>query len=87
MKYQKLIDLCKGAYNSGDLSSAWEYWKMIYGLLDRKLSKIDKGDQTKITEFFNEYHSYMEQFTDEEVYDITDYGKEQYNLKMGYLEI
>lgn len=87
MKYQELIDLCKGAYNSGNLSSACEYWEMIYGVLDKKLSKIDRYNKAERQECYNEFNEYMKQFSDKEVYDITDYDKEQYNLKMGYLGI
>lgn len=87
MEYQELIDLCKGAYNSGNLSSAYKYWEMIYGVLDKKLSKIDKHNKVEIQERYDEFNEYMNQFSDKEVYDITDYGKEQAYLKMGYLGI
>lgn len=75
MEYQNLVELCKQAYNKNDLSSAYKYWGMIYEVLDKKLSKIDINNEEDRFKCYEEYNSYMKQFTDKEVYDITDYGK------------
>lgn len=75
MEYQNLVELCKQAYNKSDLSSAYKYWEMIYEVLDKKLSKIDINNEEDRFKCYEEYNSYMKQFTDKEVYDITDYGK------------
>lgn len=75
MEYQNLVELCKQAYSKKDLSSAYKYWEMIYEVLDKKLSKIDINNEEDRFKCYEEYNSYMKQFTDKEVYDITDYGK------------
>ena len=75
MEYQNLVDLCKQAYNKNDLSSAYKYWEMIYEVLDKKLSNVDINSEEERFKCYEEYNSYMKQFTDKEVYDITDYGK------------
>ena len=75
MEYQNLVELCKQAYNKNDLSSAYKYWEMIYEVLDKKLSKIDINNKEDRFKCYEEYNNYMKQFTNKEVYDITDYGK------------
>lgn len=75
MEYQNLIKLCKQAYSKKDLSSAYKYWEMIYEGLDKKLNNIDINNEEERFKCYEEYNSYMKQFTNKEVYDITDYGK------------
>lgn len=75
MEYQNLVELCKQAYNKNDLSSAYRYWEMIYEVLDKKLGKIDINNEVERFKCYEEYNNYMKQFTNKEVYDITDYGK------------
>lgn len=70
MEYQELIDLCKQAYNNKDLSSAYEFYKQLYQAFNKKLSiTLDKQ------ECYQEYFKALEQFTNEQIYKITDYGK------------
>ena len=75
MEYQNLIKLCKQAYNKKDLSSAYKYWVMIYEVLDKKLNNIDINNEEERFKCYEEYNSYMKQFANKEVYNITDYGK------------
>lgn len=75
MEYQNLVELCKQAYNKNDLSSAYKYWEMIYEVLDKKLGKIDINNEKDRFKCYEEYNNYMKQFTNKEVYDITDYGR------------
>lgn len=75
MEYQNLVNLCKQAYSKKDLSSAYKYWEMIYEVLDKKLNSIDINNEEERFKCYKEYNDYMKQFTDKEVYDITDYGK------------
>lgn len=75
MEYQNLVKLCKQAYSKKDLSSAYKYWEMIYEVLDKKLKNIDINNEEERFKCYKEYNCYMKQFTDKEVYDITDYGK------------
>lgn len=82
MEYQNLIKLCKQTYNKKDLSSAYKYWEMIYEVLDKKLNNIDINNEEERFKCYKEYNDYMKQFTDDEVYTITDYGKQQAYKKM-----
>lgn len=75
MEYQNLVKLCKQAYSKKDLSSAYKYWEMIYEVLDKKLKNIDINNEEERFKCYKEYNDYMKQFTNKEVYDITDYGK------------
>lgn len=75
MEYQNLVKLCKQAYSKKDLSSAYKYWEMIYEVLDKKLNNIDINNKEERFKCYEEYNNYMKQFTNKEVYDITDYGK------------
>lgn len=77
MNYQELVNACKKAYADKDMNKALEYWEKMYDLLDEKKSKFDKTDEKNIYACFSEFDSYMKQFTDDEVYTITDYGKEK----------
>lgn len=85
MEYQNLVELCKQAYNKSDLSSAYKYWEMIYEVLDKKLGKIDINNEEKRFKCYEEYNNYMKQFTDKEVYDITDYGKRQMEIEREHI--
>lgn len=75
MNYQEIVNACKKAYADKDMNKALEYWEKMYDLLDEKKSKFDKTDEKNIYACFSEFDSYMKQFTDDEVYSITDYGK------------
>lgn len=73
MNYQELIDACKNAYAEKSLNGAYRYWEKIHNLLTSKLD-VCQNEKERF-ETYKEFHQYMEQFTDDEVYDITDYGK------------
>lgn len=74
--YQELVNKCKQAYKEKNMLIASTLWKELYSLL---YSKLDNAtDENARIELFREYDKYMEQFTNDEVYDITDYLKEQY---------
>lgn len=79
MNYQELVDKCKKAYADRNLELADKYWCEIFDVLDKKL-KNNEEDKFNI---YQEFHTYMEQFTDNEVYAITDYGRRKAYLKMG----
>jgi hypothetical protein len=65
---QQIVTDCKKAYKENDLKTAYEKWSE----LNDKVSDI------------NELDNYMKQFSDKEVYAITDFGKRQSYRKMGY---
>ena len=73
--YQEMVDKCKKAYKDKNLKLAYQYWCEIYDILDKKLSNVSKEEEKK--SLYMEFFDYIDKFTDEEVYDITDYGKEQ----------
>lgn len=82
MNYQNLVDKCKKAYKEKDLTSAYKFWEKIYDILDERLNKFDIANDEKRNKCYQEFNKYMKQFTDDEVYTITDYGKQQAYRKM-----
>ena len=83
MNYQELVDKCKKAYADKDLKLAWQLWEELGKIID-KLDEIDIKDDEKRNAIFEEYHSYTKQFTDEEVFGITDYGKQKAYREMEF---
>lgn len=57
----ELVKKCKAEYKNKNLKSAWNFWCRIYD----KFEKDTKGLFTQ-----------MSFFTNDEVYDITNYGKQ-----------
>lgn len=72
--YQELIDKCKQAYKNNNIVSAYHYWEQIKELLSNKLEEC-KEDKEQRWKVYAEYDDSINQFSDEEVYDITNYGK------------
>ena len=62
---QSLVNRAKKAYKDRDLKSAGIYWTKIYEACPETMTMQD----------FEEHDKYMRQFTNEEVYTITDYLK------------
>ena len=87
MNYQKLVDKCKKAYKKHDLHTAYLCWCEIHDIFQNKLDKFDKYDEINVLNCYQEFHEYIEQFTNDEVYDITDYGKELYYIEEGYRKL
>lgn len=84
-KAQELVDLCKKAYAEKDLESAYKYWSEIYDLfLPTDEKEYNALSSEERFERFKMQQKYMDQFSDEEVYAITDYGKAQAYKEMGY---
>lgn len=77
MNYQELVDKCKKAYADKDLKMAYKYWEDIFNITDDNLNKIDKNDEIENYKIWHEHFKIMEQFTNDEVFDICDYGKRQ----------
>lgn len=77
MNYQELVDKCKKAYIDKDMNLAYKFWCDIHDLLQEKLDKFDKYDDENRHKCYQEFHDFMQQFADDEVYKITDYGKEK----------
>lgn len=84
MNYQELVDKCKKAYIDKDMNLAYKFWCDIHDLLDKNLDEFDKYDEENRHKCYQEFHDYMQQFTDDEVYKITDYGKEKAYRQMEY---
>ena len=80
MMYQEIIDNCKKAYKEHNLRLAYQYWVQMYDTLEKKLNKATTEKERQ--SLYGEYFKYMEQFVDNEVYDITDYGKKQAYTQM-----
>lgn len=73
--YQETIDKCKKAYKEHNLNLANQYWEKLYEILDSKLENANNLEDRQ--NVYSEHFKYMQQFTNEEVYKITDYGKEK----------
>lgn len=84
MNYQELVNACKKAYAENKMSVAYDYWCKMYDLLDEKQNEFDKTDDINRFKCFSEFDDYMKQFTDDEVYSITDYGKAKAYRQMEY---
>ena len=72
--YQELIDKCRQAYKDNNIVSAYHYWEQIYELLSNKLEEC-KEDGEQRWKVYAEYYNSINQIPNQEVYDITDYGK------------
>lgn len=72
--YQELIDKCRQAYKNNNIVSAYHYWVQIHELLSNKLDEC-KEDGEQRWKIYAEYHDSIMQIPNQEVYDITDYGK------------
>lgn len=81
--YQKLVDECKKAYADNDLSKAWTLWEQINDIL-LTLDEFEEDDKVNRHFVWETYDKYMKQFTDEEVFGITDYGKRKAYREMEY---
>ena len=72
--YQELIDKCRKAYKDKKIAVAYHYWERIHELLSNKLEEC-KEDGEQRWKVYAEYHDSINQIPNQEVYDITDYGK------------
>ncbi len=66
----ELVDKVKEAYDNGDMASANQNWNKIFDLI------VPEGADN-MEERYSFLNEVMENFNDQEVYDITNYGKEQ----------
>lgn len=78
--YQEIINNCKKAYKEHKMELAYKYWYEMFELLEKKLDNTKTEEERR--NVYTEYFDYMRQFEDNEVYDITDYGKEKIYKQM-----
>lgn len=77
MNYQELVNKCKKAYKDNILGLSYKYWCDIHDILDKRLNEFDLYDDENRYKCYQEFNNYIKQFTDEEVFRITDYGKQK----------
>ena len=77
MKYQTIINKCKEAFNNNSLELASKYFYKMHNKLKREEAKLDKDDYERRHLLFREFAEYLTQFTNEEIFTITDYLKEK----------
>lgn len=65
---EKVVE-CKKAYVDFNMPKAYEFWCSIYDEIEQ-LEKTEDVEKVR-----KEHFRTMELFSDNEVYDITDYGK------------
>ena len=82
-EYQELISKCKQAYKEHDLRLAYTYWVQMHEILSRKIEEVENIKdlssvelKLKKRDIYFEFFDCIEQFSNNEVYDITDWGKE-----------
>lgn len=73
--YQEFIDKCRKAYKDKKIAVAYHYWGKIHELLSNKLDECK--DEQQRWQIYEEYNNALNQIPNQEVYDITDYGKKQ----------
>lgn len=81
---QELVDKCKEAYANNDLESAGKYWSDIYDAVLPDEKTMQTMSDAERMESYSLLSKLMNQFTDREVYDITDYLKRKAYREMGY---
>ena len=81
-EYQELISKCKQAYKEHDLRLAYTYWVQMHEILSKKIEDVENIKdlssaelELKKRDIYFEFFDCMEQFSNNEVYDITDWGK------------
>lgn len=72
----ELVKRCKEAIENNDLQTASEFWVQIYKKYAPTPEEI-KMNPEEAGKRFQQLHDLMDNFTDEEVYIVTDYIKEQ----------
>lgn len=76
LDYEKLVKELKEDFKNKDIKSAnSKYEKM--GLICNLKLDLYRDDDKEHFEIFTEYNSYINMLSNEELYTITDYGKEQ----------
>ena len=77
--YSKDLQLAKKAYQNGDLKTASKHFDKMYETYTKCMSQCgdDSNKRSKVIRFFNDQ---LAKFTDQEVYGITEYMREQYYL-------
>lgn len=83
-KYQELVDKCKQAYENNNLKLAYKYWCDIFDTTLDELDKCGRDDDIKTYKIWSKHNEYLKQFTNEQVYAITDFGKMLAYREMGY---
>lgn len=69
-------------HSEGDNSKAYESWSKLFDLYNTspEASHSERATDSK------QLLKYLSKIDDKTVFDVTDYGKEQYYLKMGYYD-
>lgn len=76
-KAQQLVDVFKNEYSNLNIDKAWDAWCELFALYDTPSAASDKQRMADCIEL----HSFLQQITNEEVYAITDYGKDRYHAQ------
>lgn len=76
-KAQQFVDVIKNEYNNSNIDKAWKAWCELFALYDTPSTASDEQRMADCVEL----HSFLQQITNEEVYAITDYGKDRYHAQ------
>lgn len=77
---EKLVNECKEAFKSGDLETASKLWNELYKMYAPTPEELKNNpDSEEINKKMNYFANSMNNFTDNEVYKITEYIKSKEN--------
>lgn len=76
-KAQQFVDVIKNECNNSNINKAWKAWCELFTLYDTPSTASDEQRMADCIEL----HSFLQQITNEEVYAITDYGKDRYHAQ------
>lgn len=77
---QECVDNIKRYYHQNDLKTAYKYWSDLYNLYE---TPIDATVKQRMSDS-QQLQKYMSQIEDKIVYEVTDYGREEYYRQQGY---
>lgn len=80
----ELVEKCKQAIKDNELDKAGKYWNQIFEKYCPS-AEIVKADSKKANEMYENFNKLMENFTDKEVYTVTDYLREKSYREEGLI--
>lgn len=79
---QQIVDDVKKYYSEGDIKKAYESWNKLFDLYNTP----PEASHSKRATDSKQLLKYLSKIDDKTVYDVTDYGREQYYREMGYYD-
>lgn len=77
LEAKNLVDKAKSSFKNNNMENASKAWCEIYDLYDDMYNEDTHNEEERM-ELFTNFQEIMRNFTDDEVFGITDYLKKQY---------